>query len=378
MRSNKRKAMWLVLMAAALLLPLIVTACGGEATPAPAPAPAPAATAAPTPAPEPITLRFISPLPPPPYSAAVIAEWFGAEVEKRTKGQVKFEFFHGGTISKPKEELEAIQVGLGDLGFVVHPYYPTKLGLGGFSYAVPFGPSSAASLLKAVDKMYATVPALKAQVEQYNQKVLWHRVIGDYGIISKKPIKTLADLDGVKLASIGAYHPKILHAAGAVPVSMPVSQRYQSVQTGVVDGSVLPFDLNKNIRIHELAKYGTIIGLGAAFSTSVTVNRDVWNKLSPDVQEIFIAVGEEAATKYAAENDALGKQAIEDMKAAGVTFYTMSAADKAKWAEMLPDFPAEWAREMNGKGLPGTRIMQAYLDITTEMGIKHAREWGTK
>ncbi|MEE9201659.1 MAG: C4-dicarboxylate TRAP transporter substrate-binding protein [Dehalococcoidia bacterium] len=377
MKVGNKKVAWLLVMAVALLLPLIVAACG-EATPAPAPAPAPTAAPAPAPAMEPITLRFTSPLPPPPYSAAIIAEWWGQEIEKRTNGLVKFEFFHGGTLSKPKEELEAIQVGLGQAGFVVYPYYPTKLALGGFSYAVPFGPDKAVTLLKAVDEMYATVPQLKAQVEGYNQKIIWHRVIGDYGIMSKTPVRTVADLKGMKVASIGAYHPKILAAAGAVPVSMPVSQRYQSLQTGVVDGSVLPFDLNKNIRTHELVKYGTILGMGAAFSTSVTFNAEVWNKLPADIQEIILQVGAEASKKYAAENDALGMEAIEEMKAAGVEFIELPAAEKAKWAEMLPDFPAEWAREMNEKGQPGTRVMAAYLEITEKAGVKHARQWGTK
>jgi TRAP-type C4-dicarboxylate transport system substrate-binding protein len=203
-------------------------------------------------------------------------------------------------------------------------------------------------------------------------------VIGDYGLMSKTPVRTLADLEGMKVASIGAYHPKILAAAGAVPVSMPVSQRYQSLQTGVVDGSVLPFDLNMNIRTHELVKYGTILGMGAAFSTSVTFNREVWNKLPEDIQEIILQVGAEASKKYAAENDALGLEAIEEMKAAGVEFIVLPAAEKAKWAELLPDFPAEWAREMNEKGQPGTRVMEAYLEITEKAGFQHARQWGTK
>lgn len=393
MKVERRKAAWLLLMAAVLLLPLVAAACGEAtptpapatpvpvATPAPAPAPAPrtpAPVATPAPTPKPVTLRFTSPLPPPPYSAAVIAEWWGSEVEKRTNGRVKFEFFHGGTLSKPREELEAVQVGLADAGFVTYPYYPTKLGLGQFTYAVPFGPSEAVMVYESVSEMFDTIPALKALVEQHNQKIIFHRVIGDYNMVSKSPLGTLADLKGKKLASIGAYHPKILAAAGAVPVAMPVAERYQSMQTGVVEGSVLPFDLQVNIRLHEVAKYAIRLGLGAAFSTSVTINRDVWNKLPADIQEIILQAGDDAGRKLATDTDALTQKAVDDMQAAGLTFIDFPAAEKAKWAEMLPDYPAEWAREENGKGQPGTRVMQAYLDITTKAGFQHARSWGTK
>ncbi|MEK7848603.1 MAG: TRAP transporter substrate-binding protein DctP, partial [Chloroflexota bacterium] len=253
MKGKVTKALWMSLVLV-FLFSLTLAGCA-KATPTPTPAPrtptpvampapaatpAPVATPAPTPTPKPITIKFTSPLPPPPYSAAVIAEWWGTEVEKRSNGRVKLQFFHGGTLSKPREELEAIQVGLAEAGCVTYPYYPSKLPLGNFSYAVPFGLDKSPMLLDAVTEMFNTIPALKAEIEQFNQKLIFYRVLGDYDVMSKSPIRTLADFKGKKLAAIGDYHPKIVAAVGGVPVAMPVAERYQALQTGVVEGSVLP------------------------------------------------------------------------------------------------------------------------------------------
>ena len=215
-------------------------------------------------------------------------------------------------------------------------------------------------------------------MEQFNQKIIFYRVLGDYDVMSKSPIRTLADFKGKKLAAIGDYHPKIVAAVGGVPVAMPVAERYQALQTGVVEGSVLPFDLSANTRFHEVVKYGTEVGLGTAFSTAVTVNRDVWNRLPPDIQDIMLQAGVEAGRKLAQETDSLIEKALQDMKAAGVTIIDLPADERAKWSAMLPDYPAEWARDMNAKGQPGTRVMEAFLSITEKAGFKHARKWGTK
>lgn len=390
MKAQSRKATWL-LLAVALVLSLIAAACGGAApTPAPptkapvAPAPAapaapaPAATAAPAPAAAPVTLKFTSPLPPPPYSAAVIAEEWGKEVEKRTNGQVKFQFFHGGTLSKPQEELDAIQKGVAESGFVTLPYYPSKLPLGNFSYAVPFGPDKATVMLEAATKLYDAVPELKAEIERNNMKIIFLRVIGNYDIVSKSPIRTLDDLKGKKLASIGDYHPKIVQAGGGTPVAMPVAERYQALQTGVVEGSVLPLDLSVNSRFHEVAKNAIQVGLGAAYSTAITINQDVWNKISPANQKIILEVGAEAGKNLAGRTDKMIEDAIVTIKASGGTIIDFPAPEKAKWAEKLPDFPAEWAKDMNGKGLPGTKVMETYFDIAAKAGFKQVRPWGTK
>ena len=63
---------------------------------------------------------------------------------------------------------------------------------------------------------------------------------------------------------------------------------------------------------------------------------------------------------------------------AGVTFCTISEADKAKWAQMIPDLPAEWAQEMEAQGLPGWEIVDTYIKLTKEAGHQWPREWGRR
>ncbi|MFH1741624.1 MAG: hypothetical protein ABIH23_21670, partial [bacterium] len=64
-----------------------------------------------------------------------------AEIEKRSNGRVKFEWYFSGSIIKAKEELPAIKAGIVDWA-PVHPiYYLSDMPMGQLSWAIPFIPS---------------------------------------------------------------------------------------------------------------------------------------------------------------------------------------------------------------------------------------------
>ena len=143
-----------------------------------------------------------------------------------------------GALTKAGEELEAVEAGLVQVGSIAAPYYAGKLPLVNWTYAVPFGPGDPKMILDACQRIFEEVPELKAEIEQYNQKLLFPLVIDTYNLTSRRPLVTFEDLDGIKIASIGAYHPKILSSAGALAIHMPVAERYTALQTGVYRGRI--------------------------------------------------------------------------------------------------------------------------------------------
>src|SRR3990170_8129800 len=246
MKTGTRSRLMLFgIMALLLFLPLVAAACAG-AKPTPAPTPPPAATPTPAPTPvatptpppppavKPVTIKVTSPFPAT-LPAVVAVKWWGDELEKRSGGRLKFEYFWFGALTKAGEELEATETGISQVSTLTFPYYPTKLPLGNFTYAVPFSTTDTRLLSKIVMDMYDTIPALRAEVEKYNQKYVFPTMLSNYDIQSRKPVQTLEDLKGVKIASIGAYHPRWLQAVGAAPIAMPVAERFAALQTGVID-----------------------------------------------------------------------------------------------------------------------------------------------
>ncbi len=324
---------------------------------------------------KPMKLKFTSPLAPPPFLISETAKWWADEVAKRSGGRIEWEFFWMGALTKAGEELEAVEIGLAQVGNVAAPYYAGKLPLNNWTYAVPFGPGDPKVILDAAKQLYRDVPELVAELEQYNQKPLIPMVIDTYNLTSKRPIVTFEAFKGVKIASIGAYHPKILKAAGASAIHMPVAERYTALQTGVIEAEFLPWDISFAYKYHDYNKHATWVNMGAAMPTMLTVNMDFWKKLPKDLQDLMLEVAEEATQRNADLINTRREAAIKGFEAAGVKVHKMPFEERVKWANALTDIPGEWIKEMEKKKLAGRQVMGHYLDLLEKLGHKFPRKW---
>jgi TRAP-type C4-dicarboxylate transport system substrate-binding protein len=325
--------------------------------------------------PAPMKLKFTSPLAPPPFLVSETVKWWADEIAKRSGGRVEWEFYWMGALTKAGEELEAVQVGLAHVGSIAAPYYAGKLPLSNWNYAVPFGPGDAKMILEVTKRLLQEIPELRGELERYNQKILIPLVIDTYNLTSKRPIVRVEDFKGVKIASIGAYHPKILNAIGASAIHMPVAERYTALQTGVIEAEFLPWDISYAYKYHDYNKHATWVDMGAAMPTIVTINQPFWNKLPADLQQLMLAVAEEAMERNAELIKSRREEAIAGFKAAGVTLHDMPFEERVKWANALSDIPGEWIREMEAKKLAGRRVMVRYLELLEEVGHQFPRKW---
>ena len=322
-----------------------------------------------------LRLKFTSPIAPPPFLVSETAKWWADEVARRSDGRISWEFFWMGALTKAGEELEAVEFGLVEVGSIAAPYYAGKLPLVNWTYAVPFGPGDPKMILDACQRMFKEVPELKAEIEQYNQKLLFPLVIDTYNLTSKRPLVTFDDLAGVKIASIGAYHPKILSSAGALPIHMPIAERYTSLQTGVIEAEFLPWDISFAYKYQDFNKHATWIDMGAAMPILITINTAFWDSLPEDLQTLMLEVGKEAVARNADLIHSRREEAKAGFEAAGVTFHEMPFDEKVKWSNALSDIPGAWIEEMEGKGRAGKAVMLRYLEMLEEMGHQFPRKW---
>ena len=180
-----------------------------------------------------------------------------------------------------------MEVGLADAGMVALPYNPGKLPLGNRTYAVPFGPGDPYVILEAAQRLYEEVPALREEIEAYNLVFLAPSVIDTYNLTSKEPIVTFEDFYGIEIASVGSYHPKPPQGAGATAIAMPVADRYQALQTGVIEAEFLPWDISHAYKYHDFNKNITWADMGAAMPVGLGVNKDTWDSLPADLQQLI-------------------------------------------------------------------------------------------
>ncbi len=400
---NVRLFQIFTLMSVLALLSMLAVACGSdptstavpEATAMPAPTeameptamaeePEPteaAATAMPAPTDdeEVFKLKYSSPLSPPPFLISEVQKWWADEVERRSGGRIEWtDFYWSGALTKAGETLEAVEVGLADAGMVALPYYPGKLPLGNWTYAVPFGPGDPYMILEAAQRLYEEVPALREEIENYNIVFLVPSVIDTYNLTSKEPIVTFEDFEGIKIASIGSYHPKILQGAGATAIAMPVADRYQALQTGVIEAEFLPWDISHAYKYHDFNKHITWVDMGAAMPVGLGINKDTWDSLPDDLQQLMLEVADEAVQLNASLIVERRNAALAEWEELGITRHDMADEDRAQWADALSDIPGDWIKEMEDKGLPGREVMVTYIEILEELGHQFPREWAAE
>jgi len=125
-----------------------------------------------------------------------------------------------------------------------------------------------------------------------------------------KPVQTLDDLEGLKIRIVGPVTSYLMEQGGGVAVAAPVSQIFELVSSGVVDGTFLTTDSIPNMKMTDYLHHRTTVD-GGFYNTSffLVMNPKAWDKLSPEDQKAVMDLSGEAFAKR------MGK--IWDAKRAG-------------------------------------------------------------
>jgi len=193
--------------------------------------------------------------------------------------------------------------------------------------------------------------------EYSSMKVLAYTSGTNYDLITRKPVRKVADLKGMRL-KITADFADPMKLLGVDPVNAPMPETYPMIQKGILDGLMGSLEGLKSFRFAESAKYYTYIGYYRTHNGSRAMNRDSWFKLPPDIQKIF----NDNIGYWGIENDGffeqMHKEGYEFGKQQKVEFITLPKEELAKFYGAFAISAAAKAKELDAKGLPGTKIYQ--------------------
>ncbi|MBU2644877.1 TRAP transporter substrate-binding protein DctP [bacterium] len=288
-------------------------------------------------------------------------------VKTETGHEIEFVGAWAGAIAKVGEELEAVESGILKMGLVITPAESSKLFLNNFGYKIPFGSrdSEAGSWVNLT--MYRKNKILQDIFKRYNQK--WLAVISyeAYDVITTFPFKTMADLKSKKIGALGANIPWLKNT-GAVAVQSNTAEAYMSLQTGVIDGFMLPLSYAYGPKLYEVAKYATSVGISVPAGPCWTINLDLWNSMPPKVQEIFVEEADRYNEAVPALVAKLKREGDGKLQEKGVTFFSLSDEERGKWLMLVKDMAKDFVREANERGLPGKQLAQSYIEESERSG----------
>ncbi|MCW5687942.1 MAG: C4-dicarboxylate TRAP transporter substrate-binding protein [Pseudolabrys sp.] len=326
-----------------------------------------------------IKLTVVSGHPPATHGVRLIRDYFIPEVDKRLAaagGKYKIEWTqaYAGSIAKPADVLETIEKGIGDVGYVPALFEADKLPLEQITYVTPFGSDELVKLMDVVRQLRNDVPEMNDAFKKHNQLHLASVGVDTYHTLTTFPVKTVEDFKGRKIGTAGLA-ARWLEGTGWVPVKGALPEYYNSIQTGIIEGTIVFESSIKPYKFYEVAKNITKIGFGAQQASDLTVNLRRWNAFPKEMQAIFLDVAKEyerqAAVAYQADGESSMKFAAEH----GATISTLPDAERKKLAKMLPNIAQEWAKNLDKKGQPGTKVLKTYMDLCRKAGLQHARQW---
>jgi TRAP-type C4-dicarboxylate transport system substrate-binding protein len=301
------------------------------------------------------------------------------EIDKRLAeagGEHKIEWNQawGGTVAKLGGELDAIQAGVVDAGFVSTLFQAPQMPLHNVSYMTPFGSRDIFAVVDTVTELQAKIPAFKDEWDRHNQIFLGGAALDTYGLLTSFPVKTVDDIKGHKIAAPGPAANWIKNT-GAVAVAGNLNTYYNDIKTGVYEGALTFMTAASAGKLQEVAPHLCMVNFGAQFAGGVSINKDVWDSFPPEVQKVFKEVGAEYSKKLAQAQADRADQAMKTMEAGGAAITVLSDDERKRWANTLPNVPMEWAKTMDEKKLPGAETVKGFLNGLRSRGATLVREW---
>jgi TRAP-type C4-dicarboxylate transport system substrate-binding protein len=205
---------------------------------------------------------------PGPSKQSKILDEFGKELEVRSGGRIKVQYFPGRSLLNQSAMYKGIQTGIADIGYT-HVYYtpgrmPVTEGAG-----LPLGiPSAYVGAHMTYDFVQKYQPKEWAKV-----KLLAVHDNAPSMVITKKPVRSLDDMKGLTIRAPGVPGD-IIKALGGSPAPTPMMDVYDALAKGVNDGVYAPWEVLRTFRFGEVTKYVTVCWqIGAAFPFYLAMNK---------------------------------------------------------------------------------------------------------
>ncbi|MEM8856087.1 MAG: TRAP transporter substrate-binding protein DctP, partial [Pseudomonadota bacterium] len=170
-----------------------------------------------------------------------------------------------------------------------------------------------------------------------------------------EPVESLEDLSGASLRTAGATQAIFVDAIGAAPQTLGSTEANEAMQRGTIDGQLQGWTGMKTFGGFAVSEGAYRVPLGAS-PFLLLMNKDLWESLPADVQEVMMKhAGEPLAARGGKAYDTITKGIIEDQTAAGYVIREASAEDVARYADAYKNIYDRWSEETdNGEEVLST------------------------
>lgn len=171
-------------------------------------------------------------------------------------------------------------------------------------------------------------------------------------LMAEKKIEKLSDLAGLKIRVPSKNTGRVIEAWGATAVSMPITQVYQALDTGVVDGVLVDTSVLSSFKLGEVVKYVTTGMDGSNSLFMLVMNRDSWDGLDDGTQAKLASMTGAAMSQGGhITMSTSGVKALEKWEAAGGEVVQLSSERAAEFDAASSKLATALIAELEADGI---------------------------
>ena len=303
------------------------------------------------------TLTFSSWVPPSHHLSVWQVNW-AATVEKATSGRVKFQLLPKHP-SSPPGTFDAVRDGLMDLSYVTASYTPAR-------HVLPLMPElpGAGNTAEVNSVAYSRIHWKHFhKVGEYNGvKLLAVWTHGPGQMFTKKTVKNINDLQGLKIRTGGGVAEAVAKALGTSAFVKPAPESYELLKSGVADGVFFPLESIISFKLDTVLEQATLFP-GGMYSSAFGffMNQDKWAKLSRQDQAIIEKHGFEVAARSNGKSwDAADLKGLAALKTAKVKIVQADKALQAEVKRRSDPIIEDWIAKANAKGVDAPAVLAEF------------------
>ncbi len=198
----------------------------------------------------------------------------------------------------------------------------------------------------------------KAEYERMGVYLAHYDTTSPYNIISKLPIRTLEDMQGIKMRVTGGLTAQVFAELGVVPVVMAAGETYTAFQRGILDAVALGAPDMATYRLYEIGRAFTRVDVNM-LALQYCLNRQTFDALPPDIKHDFYRLLR-IRSQMACQNYYSGPRADRAMTTildAGVELIELSEEETQRWRQRLVPLKERFIAENEALGLPAREVV---------------------
>ncbi len=306
-----------------------------------------------------VTLRMHQFLPAQANVPKYVLDVWADKVEADSNGRIEVQRFPsmqlGGT---PPDLINQAIDGVADIVWTLPGYTPGRFPTTEV-FELPFMMTNAEATSRAYWQLAESRNLFETEFKDVKVLGLW--VHGPGVIHSSEPIDEVSDLNGVKLRAPTRVTNQMFSALGATAIGMPVPAVPEALSKGVIDATVIPWEVTGSLKVPELVTNHTEFGDASLYTSTFifAMNKARYEALPDDLKAVIDQNSGEDFSAFAGKT--MQKYDAPPRKAAverGNNIITLTPEQVQEWRDASQPTIDSWVAEMDEKGMDGTGLLK--------------------